>query len=184
MMHPEDISMIDKTEYHTAISKEVISGRNPLYYVYSLMDNSQSKVPLTYASFFPHSDGSIETFVNDTTTKDDDENLEDIYFKLLQISLPLEILEEKITLYPNISSKTHQKRQREDYNNLVTKNLPFATVAFHTSNIEGIESFDHLSLAHATSFPPDNALKAVQYEIEFLLKKRQISTHVPLTYFH
>lgn len=182
MLHEEDRSIFNPTENYATISKEIISGKHPLFYVYTLIGNPEPEHPVTYTSLFPIQNGTIETYVNDTTTADDDEDLRDIYFKLQQISLTPAIQDEEKELFGHISPKVHHRRQSNDYKTLIRKRLPFATFAFHTADNDGIECFDYLSLAHVTSLPPSNALHILHTEIDSLLKRQQViqRSQIPL----
>jgi hypothetical protein len=180
MLRTEDRSIFNPEENYAAISKDIISGKNPLFYVYTIIGNPEPEHPVTYTSLFPLPNGTIETYVNDTTTTEDDEDLRDICFKLQQISLTPAIKEEEVNLFSQISPQVHHKRQTNDYKTLIRKRLPFATFAFHTAQIDGIECFDYLSLAHVTSLPPTNALQILQTEIDILLKKHQVIQTSPI----
>ncbi len=182
MLHSKDRSIFNPTENNAAISMDIINGKHPLFYVYTMIGNPEPEYPVTYTSLFPLQDGTIETYVNDTTTTEDDEDLRDIYFKLQQISLTPAVIEEEEHLFGHISPEVHHKRQSNDYKTLIRKHLPFATFAFHTTEIEGIESFDYLSLAHVTSLPPSNALLILHTEIDSLLKRHQViqRSQIPL----
>lgn len=164
-----------EVERNTQISKEIISGRHPMYYVHYLAhpSNPNSKIPLTYTSFFTLPQGKIDIFVNDTTTEEDNEDLATIYFDLLQLSLPTEVLDLEKELF-SMPKSVLLKQQNEDIKILRSKKLPFATVAYNLTTVNGIETFDDISLGHVSSLPTTKALQLIQLEAESRLLSREI----------